>query len=351
MRKQPLIRKKYTVLSIVKLIFSRILGGGKKAELRIPSFSDTAQFVSFASPDEKARLPERMDLPEFLQLLRHNGINGLGGASFPVVQKLNTVLQSKREHPVLLVNAVECDPGLHHDLWILDNRRRELEDTLAFLKKNLGLSHIYLARKKSSEPLFMKGIDIVEIPDFYPAGEERQLVDYILGTGIDSSSYPAEQGIWVQNIQTILSLYFLLSRQPALRYLTAVNLDSNESTVVECSSRIEIGEISSKLFPQYDKIYGGGGIMQAASIRQEQILDESINMIAVGRPGEFTEENCSHCGQCKTHCSAGLDVEKLVELKLRGEAISESDRKLCRRCGACSYLCPAGRDLCSHLHT
>ena len=69
---------------------------------------------------------EQVTREYFLKKLGASGLIGMGGGCFPVIEKINTFLSSDAENRKIIINAVECEPGLKQDEWLLYNRKDEI---------------------------------------------------------------------------------------------------------------------------------------------------------------------------------------------------------------------------------
>lgn len=350
MNTRPLIRKEHSTLDTLKSIFIKIAYGRTGRELSIPDYTESAEFVSLIEPLSADSLPEQISKEELLSRIYEKDLKGLGGAGFSMGRKLEEALKNSKQGMILIINGVECDPGHHHDHWILSNKAEQLAEVTALLRASIGLREVYLTVKKEKAGINIDGALTVEVPDAYPAGEEKQLLKSVLGLEPDSYNYPSDKGVWIQNVQSILSLHAMLSGRTADRYLTMTDLDNRRSVVVECETDAGIADLTGKVFGPADRIYKGGGLLQSCIAEPEDIVDERVNLVAVGTSADFNDGKCRHCSRCSIHCPAGIDVENIIREKENGGLISEEIKNRCLNCGSCSYICPAGKDLCSMLN-
>ena len=126
---------------------------------------------------------------ELLACLERNGVFGFGGAGFPTASKLRAMLDSHVKGRVLLVNAVECDPGLLHDKWLLRNRMDEVADGIALMRSILGFDAVTLAVHSGQTVVPPASVRVQEADGQYPAGAERLLIPSVLGYTLDPVTY------------------------------------------------------------------------------------------------------------------------------------------------------------------
>lgn len=88
---------------------------------------------------------EIVTMEHFLQKLKDSGLVGMGGGCFPVIEKINIFLSSNKSNKKIIINAVECEPGLKHDEWLLHNRKEEIVAGIDYIKNALGVSDVTIA--------------------------------------------------------------------------------------------------------------------------------------------------------------------------------------------------------------
>ncbi len=311
--------------------------------------------------DEREGEPESSVVPgasEILRRIEKHGVFGMGGAGFPTADKIKTVLESGKADRCLIINGVECDPGLIHDKWLLKNRMNEIYGGIKALISCAGFKKAYIAVKKNTGSFLPKPgtgiIDKVNVPDMYPAGAERILIEKVTGIRLDDGAVPAAEGILVLNVQTVLVVYDAVFRNADAdtRYITVSDLKNGRSRVVKIRLGDRILEILEKVYPGNKLAFAGGGIMQSHMAEDEEAADRLTNYIAASEMPKYKESpQCSRCGLCSTSCPAGLEAGKIAEL-VDEDRISETSvlaPERCLGCGSCSYVCLAGRNLAARV--
>jgi Na+-translocating ferredoxin:NAD+ oxidoreductase RnfD subunit len=99
---------------------------GQKARLKLGKAVTTGgygiELIDLVRTEEPVPIDERiiadMTDSDILNKIKECEVYGMGGAAFPTGRKLQTLIASKEEK-YLIVNGVECDPGLHQDAWLL----------------------------------------------------------------------------------------------------------------------------------------------------------------------------------------------------------------------------------------
>ncbi len=299
---------------------------------------------------------QELSAEEIIHYLKNHAVFGMGGGAFPTYKKLRAVLASKEEDKYLVINSVECDPGLIHDHYILSHYVDEIHKAIKVLNNCIGFKSIHLAVKACNEHelTYPKDISIHQVPDQYPFGAERILIREVLNIHLNKEQIPADYGILVLNIQTVLSIYhaIYLNKPSDTRLLTIMNMNTRRAKVAKVPMGMKLKDIVAAVYPEKGRIFAGGGIMQAYSVEEDAVVDKTINFIAIGEFPKYKESpQCSQCGNCIIHCPAKLRVNKIAELVDQGkyqEANSYNPQE-CISCGSCSYSCLAGRDLAQRL--
>ena len=140
--------------------------------------------------------------------LREHGVVGAGGAGFPCYEKL------KKPVEIFLLNAAECEPLLHKDKELLSNFTEEVLDGMLAVTAQVGASRSIIGIKTKYQDLIaritpmaaQRGIEIYELPDSYPAGDEFVLCFEATGRIVPPGGLPSDIGCLTQNVETVLNL-------------------------------------------------------------------------------------------------------------------------------------------------
>jgi len=161
---------------------------------------------------------------EFSRSLRAAGVVGAGGAGFPSYVKA----QGRAEYA--LVNAAECEPLLKKDQKILEYFPERVFDGLELLMRAVGASKGVLGIKKKHEEIIprlkeiaksRRNIYILEMGDYYPAGDEQCLVYEATGRIVPPGGIPLEVGCVVANVETLYNASF--APRPVTETFVTVN--------------------------------------------------------------------------------------------------------------------------------
>lgn len=140
------------------------------------------------------------------------GVVGAGGAGFPTHIKL----QEQIPQGYLIANCVECEPLLIHNIRLLEENPRLVLKGIEYSMEATGASKAMLAIKqknrKAIEALkkllanFPKDIELQELPDIYPMGEERAIIKALFNRWLEPTQLPKELGCLVLNTETLANI-------------------------------------------------------------------------------------------------------------------------------------------------
>ncbi len=294
--------------------------------------------------------PEELKTEDILERIETNDVFGMGGAGFPTINKLETVIRSGANEKYLIINGMECDPGLIHDKWLLHNRQAEISKGIMALNKVIGFRRIYCITKDIRGVSLPEPVEMHRMPDRYPYGAEKIFVQKLLRINVPSDSNPAQYGILVLNVQTVLAVYEAVywNKKADERFITVADLFMGTGKVVKAKLGDRVGDIVDKTVGSKGITFVGGGIMQAHSAQDDEVVGKKTNFIAVGMLPKYKESSqCINCGLCKLCCPMGLNVKKIADLADEGRLIEAQayNTNRCISCGICSYICLAGKNL------
>lgn len=293
---------------------------------------------------------DKITKKEFLNLLYENGIVGLGGAGFPTHIKYDTETKIK----TLIVNAVECEPYISADHELFMKHPEEILECIDMILEINDIDNAMIAVKKTNLELikllnnyigtYLK-IDIVEVPNIYPMGWEKVLIEEVLDQKYDK--LPIEIGVVVNNVSTIFAIYNVLKyNEPYTERIVtfAGNALKNPHNIL-VKIGTPVNEILSSLIKFKNdtdiNLIAGGPMMGESIKKNDLVISPSLNCILVMKNNEEEAITCLRCGKCVEVCPSGLSPVLIKDNLNKIENLKNLDVNKCISCGLCSYICPS----------
>src|SRR5215467_13335108 len=141
--------------------------------------------------------------------LRDYGVVGAGGAGFPTYVKA----QSRVEF--VIANGAECEPLIHKDAELMKHFPAQILSGMTIMMDATGAGKGKFGIKtKNAESLAAvqehlkdSRIDFVMLGDFYPSGDEYELVYSATGRLIPPAGIPLQVGCVVNNVETLYNVH------------------------------------------------------------------------------------------------------------------------------------------------
>jgi electron transport complex protein RnfC len=299
--------------------------------------------------------------PEKLgELVQQAGIVGMGGAGFPTRIKLGN---RKQRIELLLINAAECEPYISCDNRLLQERAYEVIEGVRIMRHGVqpdtciiaiedNMHAAEQALKSALEAANETAIAIVRVPDIYPSGGERQLIQILTGREVPGQGFPADIGIICQNVGTAAAVYDAVAkRQPLMsRIVTVTGEGIAQPQNFECLLGTPVSHLvtaAGGYTKDVERLLIGGPMMGYAVQDDSIPVTKTTNcVLAVSReemPAPPPAQPCIRCGQCADVCPAELLPQQLYWHARSNNYDAAQDYNLfdCIECGCCAYVCPS----------
>jgi Na+-translocating ferredoxin:NAD+ oxidoreductase RnfC subunit len=249
------------------------------------------------------------------------GVVGAGGAGFPTHIKLSGKADT------LLINAAECEPLLHKDKEVL---REYLEAVIEGMAVGMNLTGAQKAivgiKEKYHDVIDLlraklpANMEVAELRDAYPAGDEFILVYDVLGRAIPPGGIPLNVGAVVMNVETAVNVAASKTRPVTEKFLTVAGAVVNPITL-----RVPLGVTLA------DCVAAAGG---------PTIAD--ANYIVGGVMMGYLEENHNALVEKTTGGIILLPDDHVIVRRRRTDwtQIARIGRAACDQCSFCTELCP-----------
>ncbi len=308
---------------------------------------------------------------EFSRNLRASGVVGAGGAGFPAYVKA----QGRAE--CALVNAAECEPLLKKDQKILEYFPGKVFDGLELMMKAVGAKRGLVGIKKKHEKVILrleeiaksrKNISVLEMGDYYPAGDEQCLVYEATGRIVPPGGLPLDVGCVVSNVETLYNAAFAprpvtetfitvsgAVRKPAtfrvpvgVTWREAVELCGGAT--VKAPAYIDGGPMMGKVMTDFEApvVKASGGIVVLPK-DHPLIVKKAQSRPVFSRIGRSTCDQCSFCTEFCPRYMLGHNVQPHRVMRTMlfssgpGHKLHSQYGLLCCECSLCTlYACPEG---------
>lgn len=306
----------------------------------------------------------KLSKDEIRTTIKEAGIVGMGGAAFPTHVKLTPRDDASITH--VIINAAECEPYLTSDYRMMleepQNLITGLKVILSLFDNAKGVIAIEDNKPDCIETLDKlltdddrNKISVMPLKAKYPQGAERNLIYAVTGKKINSKMLPADAGVIVNNVDTVISVKNAVCNNiPLIRRIITV---TGDAIVNPQNFSVPTGTCYQKLIDAAggfkstpEKIISGGPMMGTALFTTAIPVTKNSSAILALTKDEVAlkpETPCIRCGRCVSVCPSRLIPQRLQEYSNRfdNEAFENNYGMECYECGSCTFVCPAGRKL------
>lgn len=306
---------------------------------------------------------------ELTDQVRAAGVVGAGGGGFPAHVKL-----ASRAHTII-ANGAECEPLLHKDAAVLEHRADAVVQGILLCAEAIGAGEIVIAIKAKKEKAVAAAraacagtrARVHLLDDYYPAGDEYDLVYNITGRLIPPAGLPVHVGAVVQNVETLANIADAAVGRPVTRKcITIAGAVAHPATFevplgISLSACIEAA--GGATVP--DPVLAVGGMMMGEIVTDPDrpVTKTTAGVIVlparhpvIGRKQKPPREQaaigksaCDQCRYCTEFCPRYLlgygvephQVMRALGFTATGSAHFSEWAALCCSCGLCTlYACP-----------
>ncbi|MGE5570430.1 MAG: 4Fe-4S dicluster domain-containing protein [Rhodospirillales bacterium] len=301
--------------------------------------------------------------------LREHGVVGAGGAGFPTYVKANSKVE------FVLANGAECEPLVHKDVELMKNFPAEIVSGMDLMMKATGAQRGKFGIKSKNteaiaaiEPhLKSRPIEMVFLGDFYPSGDEYELVYTATGRLIPPAGIPLQVGCVVNNVETLYNVHAASKGVPVTEKFVsitgAVRQPQSFWVPIGTSFRDVIELAGGATVPEF-AMFVSGIMMGSLSFDLDSVVTKTTAALIVlprnhylvsrkGRPepemSRIGKSACDQCSYCTEFCPRyllGYEVMPHKVMRSLGFTLTGSHNwnqwaQLCCSCGLCTlYACP-----------
>jgi Na+-translocating ferredoxin:NAD+ oxidoreductase RnfC subunit len=304
-----------------------------------------------------------------VEQVRQAGVIGAGGGGFPTHVKLAAKADT------IIANGAECEPLLHKDAVIMEEQARELVEGMLLAQQAVGAKDAVIgikAKKKHAVEAVQKACKgtsarVHLLGDYYPAGDEYELVFNVTGRLIPPTGIPIQVGVVVNNVETFVNIARAAKGRPVThKMLTVAGAVRNPVTL-----HVPIGITYRQCFEAAgglttsDPVLCIGGLMmgQTTDDLDTPVVKTATGVVVLPRDHRVIERKlkpnriqakigksaCDQCRYCTEYCPRFLlgyavephQVMRSLAFTATGAEYWNQWAALCCSCGLCTlYACP-----------
>jgi Na+-translocating ferredoxin:NAD+ oxidoreductase RnfC subunit len=301
--------------------------------------------------------------------VRQAGVVGAGGGGFPTHVKLAAKADT------VIANGAECEPLLHKDAAVMTHQAsavvRGVQLSMEAVGAKDGVIAVKAKKKEAVEAIQAAcqgtNVRVQLLGDYYPAGDEYDLVFTVTGRLIPPAGIPLNVGVVVNNVETFANVTAAAAGQPVTRKtVTLAGALRRPATVtVPIGTTFREAIEATGGFACDDPVLVIGGLMMGETTEE---LDSPITKTATGvvvlprhhrvierklKPakaqaaiGKSACDQCRYCTEYCPRCLLGYAVEphqvmRSLAFTATGKPHWNQWAALCCACGICTlYACP-----------
>lgn len=304
-----------------------------------------------------------------VELIKQAGVVGAGGGGFPAHAKLAAKADT------VIANGAECEPLLHKDGAIMEHRGADLVRGVKLVMEAVGAARGVIAVKAKNKHAVGaveaaargSGVEVKLLGDYYPAGDEYDLVHEVTGRSIPPAGLPLNVGVVVQNVETLVNMAAAAEGRPVtVKYLTVAGAVRHPATFtvplgtsfadciaaaggattpdpVICIGGMMMGETTDKLDTPVTKTTTGIIVLP----REHPVVQRKLQPASArDQIGKSACDQCRYCTELCPRYLLGYAVEPHQVMRSLAFTATGADKwnefaGLCCSCGLCTlFACP-----------
>ncbi len=303
-----------------------------------------------------------------LEKIKQAGVVGAGGAGFPTHVKIAC------EAEYVIVNCAECEPLIKSDKYLMERHGQRIVAGLQAVMDCTGAKQGVLAVKHKNKAAVSAlesaaagkaTVSVHLLENYYPAGDEQQIIYEVTKRTIPVGKLPIEAGCVVINAQTAYHVAEAMESMPVIRRNVTVTGAVHTPLTIKAPIGTAVTYLLELAGGSYCKDYTvviGGPLMGRAAedVRAEFVTKTTNGVIVLPSDHELIRKKtsgldrelkiakaaCCQCNYCTLVCprsNLGLGVQphKVMQALTFGNAgvLADGNAVLgCCNCGLCTYV-------------
>lgn len=304
-----------------------------------------------------------------IEQVRQAGVVGAGGGGFPTHVKL------AGKADTVIANGAECEPLLHKDAAVMERQAAEMVRGILLSMEAVGAAVGVVGIKEKNKHAVAaveaacKGtaVRVQLLGDYYPAGDEYDLVYEVTGRLIPPGGIPLNVGVVVCNVETFVNVAAAAEGRPVThKTLTIAGAVREPKTITvpigtslrECITAaggatvsdpvlaiggMMMGETTDELDRPVTKTTGGAIVLA----RDHHVIERKLKPVSIQNAiGKSACDQCRYCTELCPRYLLGYAVEphqvmRSLAFTATGAAHYNEWAAMCCSCGLCTlYACP-----------
>ncbi len=306
---------------------------------------------------------------DLVQKIFDAGVVGAGGAGFPAH------IKAKSKVEFVLANGAECEPLIHKDYELMCNFAPQIVRGVELMIQQTSAKKSYFGIKAKNplavdaiEKNYSNGkIETCLLGDFYPSGDEYELVYTATKRLIPPAGLPLDVGCVVNNVETFYNISQADENIPVTKKFVsvagAVRNPSSFFVPIGTSLNELLTHAGGAAISEFG-IFVNGIMMGRLTFDLSEVVTKTTAGIIVlpidhylvdrtkrpmkdkNRIGKSACDQCTYCTEFCPRYLLGYDVQphkvmRSLGFTASGQAVWNQYADLCCSCGLCSlYACP-----------
>ena len=304
-----------------------------------------------------------------VEQVRQAGVVGAGGGGFPTHVKLAATADT------VIANGAECEPLLHKDAVLMEEQApalvRGIELAMQAVGARQGVIGVKAKKQRAVEAVTAAcagtAVRVALLGDYYPAGDEYDLVFNVTGRLIPPHGIPLHVGVVVNNVETFVNIAAAAEgRAVTHKTLTIAGVVQTPVTLrvpLGTSCRACIAAAGGLTTSDPVLLLGGLMMGQTTDDLETPITKTMTGVVVLPRSHPVVQRKlrpapeqakigksaCDQCRYCTEYCPRFLlgyavephQVMRTLAFTATGAEFFNQWASLCCACGLCTlYACP-----------